>query len=224
MKYKLLIGLGVCFTCLLLVSFQSYKKKKFLDNFTEYKLDTITFNPPSYSRIVEDRVGSPSEIGNSIDGSFSAVFSNDEAEDLRYVNNIGSDVGPFGYIKMKLNSASGYYFVVIRAGGEYWNSRVYGCLYNAGEDRITETVLIAEQMRDAGATFICNSTIKKENKEWSIYTHEYFQEPWNYDSHVMDSLSVTDEQIKYSVQLSDDHYHFKQEILKKETYLKNKHQ
>jgi len=201
----LIIGISV----LMVSGCGTMKRKKFLDFFTTYKLDTLSVTTIGDYTMYTNPNAAWELRGTYIDTSFHEVFSRDEAEDIRQFTYDPVDKAPAGYYKVKLDL--GYYFVVIRAGGEYWNSRFYGCLYHSGENKITHTVLLSEYFGDAGATFLCNAFIEKNEKTWKLTVHEYFSEPVDYDKFyngTMDSIQVREADITYQIENVDDRYNF----------------
>ncbi len=206
MKWNKILLFGIC--VLLFSSCGTMKKKKFLDHFSTYTYDTLSFSSTENSDIYNDPNTPFSIKGTPIDTNFMHVFSLEEAEDLRYYSPTVIETGPLAYYKIKLNL--GYYFVVIRAAGEYWNSRYFGCLYHSGENKVVKTILLAENFGDAGSAFICTSTLKKEEGDWNIYTHHYFQEPVDFQKFEMDSLEIKNVDIKSTLVLEDDRYAFKE--------------
>lgn len=197
-----------------LLSCGTMKKKKFLDYFSTYSYDSLTVTSTSNSDIYVDPA-TPFQIkGTPIDTAFLDVFSLEEAEDLRYYIPNKLENGPVAYYKIKLDL--GYYLVIIRSAGEYWNSRYYACLYHAGENKVTKTQLIAENFGDAGSAFLCHSFLKMEDKTWKINTQQYYQEPVDFRKYGVDSLYVTEVDLQYSVTMENDRYYFK-EISSKKT-------
>lgn len=205
MKYKFLIA-GFLLVALALFSFQAVKKKKFLDHFTNYKLDTLSINWTEYETIYDNPSVDIAQKGTVIDSVHAKVFENDGAEDLRNFMVMEKETGPMAYHKIKLDM--GYYLLLIRSGGEYWNSRFYLCLYNSGDKHITSSVLAADILGDASYSFVCTSKLKKEDKQWNIYTHQYFGEPLDYEKYELDSMQITEIDIQTSIELKDEHYFF----------------
>src|SRR5690606_27211612 len=141
----------------------------FLDHFELYNHDTLTVGNHPFD-VVYNPGSSPDVKGNLIDTLYNSYYAQEGAEDLRDYNVNDTEKGLLGYQKIKLDL--GYYLVIIRAGGEYWNSRKYACLYNSGARRITDTHLLADDVREQ-TVFTCTSLLKKENNIWSIYTREF---------------------------------------------------
>jgi len=202
LKRILFFGMGV----LIFSSCGTMKRKKFLDHFTPLKVDTLSIIPAEdYNNYIHPQAPW-SLTGTPIDTSFMHVFSLEEAEDLRYFTYDEKEKGPSAYYKVKLDL--GYYFLVIRSGGEYWNSRYYACLYHSGENKVTHAVLIGETFGDGGAVFFCQSHLRKENKTWTIKVHEYFSEPLNYEKYKMDSLVTRETDILYHIEENNDRLFF----------------
>jgi hypothetical protein len=193
------------------------KKKKFLDYFNTFKGDSLVFDSPDHIKIFTTDV--PWELkGTAIDTSLSHVYSKEEADDLQYYVKDNGENSTFGYYKVKLDL--GYYLVIIRAGGEYWNSRVYACLYHSGENKITHTVLIGENFGDAGDSFSCNSVLRKKDKQWTIAVHEHFSEPVDPDKfHKGEnySMEIRNTDILYQIENVDDRYVFVEKERKDQT-------
>ena len=206
MKLTRIIGFGICF--LTFSSFGTVKKKKFIDFFTSFKGDSLAIGSPDYEKLFTP--DSPWEVkGTPIDTSFSHIYSKEEAEDVQYYINDNGENSTYGYYKVKLDL--GYYLVIIRAGGEYWNSRVYACLYHTGENKVTHTILIGEDFGDAGASFTCKSVLRKKNKVWTITVHEYFSEPVDYDKFYNgedESMEIRHTDILYQIDNVEDRYEF----------------
>jgi len=201
----LLTGIGV----LMIFSFTTPpKKKKYLDYFTTFKGDSFSISTPDYNEIIKPDVSWELK-GTAIDTSLSSVYSKEEADDLQYYITDDFEKSTFGYYKIKLDL--GYYLVIVRAAGEYWNSRIYACLYHTGENKITHTILIGEDFGDAGAIFTCNSLLQKNDKVWTIYVHEFFSEPVDYNKFFDDtdrSMEVRNTDIVYQIENVDDRYTF----------------
>jgi hypothetical protein len=202
------------------LSFTQVKTKKFLDYFQDYKADSLVIVSSGSSEFKEDPSTPVTERGVSIDTSHFHVFKNDVADDLLYFSTTDGETGPMAYYKIKLNAASGYYLLLLRSGGEYWNSRFYACLYNSGEKKITGTLLVAEYFGDAGDEFICSSKLIKQDKEWTIYSHEYYQEPIDFHKYETDSLKITEVDRTTILELKDDHYHFKETSHQSKNFIK----
>jgi hypothetical protein len=202
------IVLAICISSTFLISCGTLKKKKFLDYFSTYTSDTLTIHSFDHAGIYTDP-SAPFHIkGTAIDTSFLHIFSLEEAEDLRYYVPNASETGPLAYYKVKLNL--GYYFLIIRSGGEYWNSRFYACLYHSGENKVTRAILIAENFGEAGDIFKCKTILKKENDTWNMHTHHFFQEPIDYKKYGTDSVHITHVDIVYSTIMDNDRYYFKE--------------
>lgn len=204
--------ISVLLSCLIFMvfssSFELKKKKKFIDFFTTLKGDSLFIASPPHDQLTKADVAWEMK-GSAIDTSFSDVYSREEADDLQYYLQVDGENSTFGYYKVKLDL--GYYLVIIRAAGEYWNSRMYACLYHSGENKITQTVLIGEDFGDAGAVFTCNSVLRKQNGSWIIMVHEYFSEPvdeYKYIKGVDLSREVRTTDITYSLSNADDRYSF----------------
>ena len=191
---------------LLLYSCGTVKKKKFLDYFTTYKHDTLSVFSSSEAGIYADPKTPISIRGTVIDTAFFDVMNFEGDEDLLYFQKIEKETGPIAYFKMKVGI--GFYLVIIRSGGQYWNSRFYACLYNVGANKVVANVLIAENFGDAGDAYICQALLKKENKYWSIYTHEYFQSPVNFNLYEVDSLYIGEVDMEISIDVVEDHQRF----------------
>src|SRR5688500_18498204 len=155
MKLNKLFLLGISVSlALVFLSFGTVKKKKFLDFFTPLKSDSLVIG----SRKFEDvhKTDAPWEMkGTAIDTSFGHIYSKEEADDLQWYVDYNGESSTFGYYKVKLDL--GYYLVIIRAGGQFWNSRIYACLFHTGENKVTHTVLVSENFEDEGDVFICNA-------------------------------------------------------------------
>jgi hypothetical protein len=206
MKITRIVGFAVCLVALF--SFGSGKKKKFLDHFIAFKGDSLVLGSPDYDKLFKPDVAWEIK-GTAIDTSFTHVYSKDEAEDVQYYMSNKGENSTYGYYKIKLDL--GYYLVFIRAGGEYWNSRVYACLYHTGENKVTHTILVGEHFGDAGVSFTCNSVLRKKDKTWTIAVHEHFSEP--VDEHKFHkgedhSLEIRNTDILYQVENVDDRYMF----------------
>lgn len=205
-----LMAIGLCLT-----SCGTSKKKKFLDYFSTYSYDTLTVISTENVAIYIDPATPFQLKGTPIDTSFLDVFSLEEAEDLRYFIPNDVEKGPIAYYKMKLDI--GYYLLIIRAAGEYWNSRYYACLYHSGENKVTRTILIAENFGDAGSAFLCSSFLNKVDKTWKIKAHQYYQEPVDFRKYEVDSLYITEIDLEYSISMENDRYYFKEINSKKTT-------
>jgi hypothetical protein len=215
-KYFLFIAVFV----VAFLSFTQVKTKKFLDHFQDYKADSLVIVSSANSEFKEDLSTPTIERGVSIDTAHFHVFKNEVADDLLYFSTTDGETGPMAYYKIKLNAASGYYLLILRTGGEYWNSRFHACLYNSGEKKITETLLVAEYFGDAGDEFICSSKLIKKDKEWTIYSHEYYQEPIDFHKYETDSLKITEADRTTILELSDEHYHFKETSHQSKSFIK----
>lgn len=209
-------GFGVAVIALLVMSFAP--KKKFLDYFLEHKTDSLLITSPVSSEFKEDPQIPGLERGISIDSMHYGIFRGDAAEDILNYSTYDGETGPMAYYKIKLNAASGYHIVIIRSGGEYWNSRYYACLYNAGDKQVNETFLVAENFGDAGYVYTRQSTLKRENKEWMIYSFDYYQDPVDFDKYEVDSLMIREVNTVTSVELTEEHYHFKEVSKKEKSY------
>jgi len=192
--------------CLLGVFFllaMAPKKKNFLDHFESYTYDTLTVGNHLFDAVYNP--SSPFEVrGNLIDTVFNSYYTQEGAEDLRVYNVSGTEKGLLAYQKIKLDL--GYYLLIIRAGGEYWNSRKYACLYNSGSKKITDAQLLSEDVREK-TIFTCTSLLKKENNTWSIYTKELFYEPLAGVLH-KDSMQVREVDILVNIESNEEHFFF----------------
>lgn len=203
---------GIYFTAIVVslvgiitLSFSLPKKRKFLDHFKEYKLDTLTVKTPLYEEIYTENP-SINVAGLCIDTTYNHVYELDGADDIREFYPIEKETGPAAYQKIKLDL--GYYLLIIRAGGEYWNSRHHACLYNAGNKKITNTLPIADAIGDAGFYYERSSTLKKEDKQWNIYSHEIYFEPLDIDWESVDTFEVKEIDIITTIEPRDDHFFF----------------
>jgi hypothetical protein len=204
--------------CIVLFSsFGNGKNKKFLDHFTTFKGDSLVLVSPEYDKLFKPDVAWEVK-GTPIDTSLNHVFSKEEAEDVQYYMNDNGENSTHGYHKIKLDL--GYYLVFIRAGGEYWNSRVYACLYHTGENKVTETILVGEDFGDAGTTFTCNSVLRKKDKTWTILVHEYFSEPVDWETFSKGEggpIKVRNTDILFQLENVDDRYKFVEKDRKDKT-------
>lgn len=217
MKYKFLV-VGLLIGVTGLFSFQSVKKKKLLDYFTNYKLDSLDISWTEYETIYDNPSVTLNQKGNCIDSLHFKVFELEGAEDLLNFSVLEKENGPMAYYKIKLDL--GYYLLLIRSGGEYWNSRFYLCLYNSGDQHITSVVLAADALGDAGYAFTCTSKLKKVDKQWSIYTRQNFAEPFDYEKFGMDSIQITEIEMVTSIEMKDEHFFFVEKSKNEKSYIK----
>lgn len=202
--------------CILTNSCEIGKKKKFLDYFITYKYDTLSVSSTNQSGIYMDP-NTPSQLkGNVIDSIFFNEMDGDGAEDLLAFLQIGNEKGPIAYYKINLDD--GFYFIIIRSGGGYWNSRYFGCIYNVGAKKIDGNILIAEMLGFEGFVFSCNAVIKKEEKKWNIYTHQRYQLPINFEKYGTDSLRIDEIDILYTIEKHDEHFFFEEKSVVKTWY------
>ncbi len=195
-----------------------YKRKKFLDYFTTYKLDTLSIFAADYSAIYDNPNAPMNLKGQVIDSVYYPIFELEAAEDLMNFMTDEVEKGPTGYYKIKLDL--GFYFLIVRSGGEYWNSRFYGCLYNSGDKHVTQTVVLADLLGDAGYSYSCNSFLKKQNKQWNIYVDEEYMEPLDVDWESLDTFQVTKVNMTTVVEPGDGHFYFNQTDRKENTATK----
>lgn len=209
-------GIGILVLSCLFLGWKP--KKKFLDYFVEHKTDSLVIISPISSEFKEDPKLEGLERGTSLDSSHFKVFMGDAAEDILNFSTYDGETGPMAYYKIKLNAASGYYLLIIRSGGEYWNSRYYACLYNSGDHQVNETFLVAENFGDAGYVYTRQSTLKRVNKGWTINSSDYYQDPVNFSKYETDSLMIREVNTVTSIELSEEHYHFKEVSKKEKSY------
>jgi hypothetical protein len=60
----------------------------------------------------------------------------------------------------------------------------------------------------------------KQDKEWTIYSHEYYQEPIDFHKYETDSLKITEVDRTTILELKDDHYHFKETSHQSKNFIK----
>lgn len=190
----------------LVYGFSVVKKKKFLDHFVTYKSDTLTVSSAEYADIYDNANTSLSLKGNTIDTMFNEVYELEGGEDIREFSPRGWETGPLAYQKIKLDM--GCYLLIIRAGGEYWNSRYHACLYNDGNKRVTSTLPVAESFGDTGFYYTCKSFFQKEDNRWSIYTHHTYFEPFDFDKYGMDSVQIKNVDVLSTIEQKEDHFYF----------------
>jgi hypothetical protein len=219
MKTRFYISIGVLFVVAISAfSFSLPKKRKFLDHFTEYKMDTLSVNTPLYEEIYENTNTPVSIKGVCIDTIHNHVYGLEGADDIREFTPIGNETGPVAYHKIKLDL--GYYLLIIRAGGEYWNSRLHACLYNAGNKKIMNTLPVADALGDAGSYYERSSQLKKEDKQWTIYSHEIYYEPLDVDWESLDTFEVKEIDIVTIIEPKDEHFFFTEKSKKENTYIR----
>ena len=207
----------VCVSALLCAC-GTYKKKKFLDYFQAFRLDSLQISSASNAGFYLDPNINPDVRGTTIDSVYWEKLFLDGTEDMDEFFPNGIEQGPLAYYKIRLTNA-GYYLIIIRSAGMYWNSRFYACIYNSGEEQIESAVLIADYLSYARGKFICASVLKKEDHNWSISIHEYYQEPFDYYQHQVDSFQVREINTVISTLWVDDRYEFEQKSKQENSYV-----
>lgn len=206
MKSRIFItAVGCSLVGVAALSFSLPKKRKFLDHFREYKLDTISIATPSFEQVY-DKNASLLTKGLCIDTIYNSVYELEGADDIREFTAMEGETSPAAYHKIKLDL--GYYILIIRAGGEYWNSRYHACLYNAGNKKIISTLPVADAFGDAGSYYQRTSQLKKEDKQWSIYSHEIYYDPLDVDYESLDTFEVKEVDIITTIESNDEHFFF----------------